>query len=486
MAKRAYAVTPSGAHRHPHRLVVLAAIGVVALVGIAAGLAIAKFGNARPMADASLSPSASASDEPKAIASHTPEPTADPTAETTPHAVALEPETVLRVMVNGLRMRASPTVDGELVDTLNAGESLGAIGGQPVEADGTVWYEVRQGPGGRSGWVSSGDDRNWLTVVRNGRIAFYCVACPEIAPGSTVGTVSVEPDGSGPLLLLDRIASPTWSPDGTRIALVVHGQFADSPPLLMLMAPDGSDPVDLGIGGQAAWSPDGRLLAFSAGTEPGLKLIDEGGNVTTLPAEGGEPTWSPDGLRIAVTAIDCPNCEAPLIDPPTGIFLLTPPNGVAELLVGRGAYGPVWAPDGATIAFSRLDYEGAFPWSFLRISATGGEPEAMPGVPEEAAINGFAWSPDGSRIAFGGPDGVVVANADGTDPHLIAVNEGDLAARNPRWSPDGQLVLYDVVATLGDAIYPWIVGADGIDPHAVRAAGSGYGATWQPILESLP
>jgi hypothetical protein len=474
-----------GANRVPRRTAVIVIVGALALLGIAVGLAIAVFDGARPTGDLSTSLSASASEEASASPSPTAEPTVEPSAEPTQRAAALEPGTVLRVMVDGLRMRASPSMEAELVDTLNAGETLGAVGGPPVEADGNLWYEVRQGPTERTGWVSSGDARDWLTAVRNGRIAFYCVACPDIAPDSTVGTVSVEPDGSDPLLVLDRIASPTWSPDGSRIALVVHGQGADEPPTLMLVGPDGSDPVDLGIGGQVAWSPDGTLLLFSGGTEPGLKLVDEGGNVTTMSAEGGDPAWSPDGLRIAVTAPDCPNCEAPVIDPPSGIFLLTPPEGALELLVGGGAYGPVWSPDGETISFSRLDYEGDFPWSFLQVPSGGGEPEPMPGVPEEAAINGFAWSPDGSLIAFGTPEGVLVANADGTDPHLVAANEGDLAARNPRWSPDGELILYDVVATLGDAIYPWIVGADGTDPHAVRAAG-GYEADWQAILAPLP
>jgi len=474
----------NGANRHPRRAAVIVVIAV-ALLAIAGGLAIAVFGGARPTGNTSTSPSASASEEASASPSPTAEPTAEATAEPTPRAAALAPGTVLRVMVNGLRMRAAPGVAGELVDTLNAGETLGAIGGQPVEADGNVWYEVRQGPTERIGWVSSGDAGDWLTIVRNGRIAFYCVSCAEISPDSGVGTVTVEFDGSDPQLVLDRIASPIWSPDGTRLALVVHGQLADEPSMLMLTAPDGSDPIDLGIGGQVAWSPDGTRLVFVGGTPPGFQMIDEAGDRTTLPVAGGEPTWSHDGLLIAVTGIDCPNCEAPVIDPPSGIFIVSPEEGTRELLVGGGAFAPVWSPDGATVAFARLDYEGAYPWSFLRVPMRGGEPEPMPGVPEEAAINGFAWSPDGSRIAFGGPDGVVVANADGSEPRVVAANDGDLAARNPRWSPDGELIFYDVVATLGDAVYPWIVGADGTEPHEVTAA-AGYAADWQAILEPLP
>ena len=40
-------------------------------------------------------------------------------------------------------------------------------------------------------------------------------------------------------------------------------------------------------------------------------------------------------------------------------------------------------------------------------------------------------------------------------------------------------------ATQGDAIYPWVVGWDGSDPHQLGEA-AGYGAAWQPLLTSLP
>ncbi len=432
----------------------------------------------------SVPPGGSASQTATVMPTQALEPSTEPTSAA---AAELGPETVLRVMVDGLRMRDEPSMSGQLVDTLNAGESVGAIDGRPIEADGHDWYEVRQGPGGRSGWVSSGPDGDWLAVVRNGRIAFACTGCTH--SGGTGGTFSTEADRWDPLTLLDQLATPTWSPDGTRLALVTGDLPLGPETRLLLMSADGSGQVDMGTGTQPAWSPDGTQLVYLDLSEGRLVLLDADGDRTVLPAAGTSPAWSPDGLRLTFEALDCPECEPgqPIGgDPPIAIFLFAPPSGAVERLAGQGAaYGAKWSPDGEVIAFGQLDYLGPLARSFLQVPATGGEPLPLPGVPDEAALNGFAWSPDGSRIAFGGPDGIVVANADGSDPRLITGHDGSLAAGNPRWSPDGRRILYDMVATQGDAIYAWVVGRDGADPHSVSDA-AGYGANWQAILEPLP
>lgn len=125
--------------------------------------------------------------------------------------------------------------------------------------------------------------------------------------------------------------------------------------------------------------------------------------------------------------------------------------------------------------------------SFLQLPATGGDPEPIPGVPAEASLFGFAWSPDGTRLAFGGPDGIVVANADGSEPRLIGPHAGTLMAQHPRWSPDGRLITYvqhDFGAPQRGFI-PWVVGSDGTDPRQLADA-SRFTPDWQPLLEPLP
>jgi Tol biopolymer transport system component len=176
-----------------------------------------------------------------------------------------------------------------------------------------------------------------------------------------------------------------------------------------------------------------------------------------------------------------------LIDPPIGIFTVTPLDAERELLVGSGAFSPEWSPDGETVAFGRLDYDGAFPWSFLQVPAAGGQPTPMRGVAEEAALYGFDWSPDGTGVVFGGPDGIVVANADGSDAVLVASHNDVLQAQNPRWSPDGRLVLYEMSA-VNVGIFVHVVGSDGTGAYLVSEASGGgaLGADWEPILARLP
>ena len=52
-----------------------------------------------------------------------------------------------------------------------------------------------------------------------------------------------------------------------------------------------------------------------------------------------------------------------------------------------------------------------------------------------------AWSPDGTRIAFSGPSGIYVMNADGSSVTNLTDNS-DLNQRNPAWSPDGTRIAF--------------------------------------------
>jgi Tol biopolymer transport system component len=46
------------------------------------------------------------------------------------------------------------------------------------------------------------------------------------------------------------------------------------------------------------------------------------------------------------------------------------------------------------------------------------------------------WSPDGTRLAYAGPEGLTVINADGSNPIVLA------AGYSPAWSPDGALIAF--------------------------------------------
>jgi Tol biopolymer transport system component len=91
----------------------------------------------------------------------------------------------------------------------------------------------------------------------------------------------------------------------------------------------------------------------------------------------------------------------------------------------------------------------------------------------------LSWSPDSSKIACEGRDGLVVVNADGTDPHQITPSSTTVSA--PSWSPDGQTIAYVGL----DGIYA--VPPTGGTPRLVTPAPADYllVPTWSPDSRTL-
>src|SRR6266516_5908769 len=105
-------------------------------------------------------------------------------------------------------------------------------------------------------------------------------------------------------------ASPTWSPDGSKIAFM---SLRDGNGEIYVMNADGTNPVALtnhaGSDEQPAWSPDGRKIAFASNRDGHYEIYlmnADGTGVTRLTAGpdhySAGPRWSPDGRRIAFTA----------------------------------------------------------------------------------------------------------------------------------------------------------------------------------------
>ncbi|HKZ51428.1 MAG TPA: hypothetical protein VJ256_06680, partial [Dehalococcoidia bacterium] len=119
----------------------------------------------------------------------------------------------------------------------------------------------------------------------------------------------VNADGSGLARLTHtagsgvNVGSPTWSPDGRRMAFGEWEIFvvnADGSGLTNLTKRAGRDVLP-------AWSPDGRRIAYvSEGRERGLCVMDADGSNDTCLHKGARPdfppSWSPDGQHIVVAS----------------------------------------------------------------------------------------------------------------------------------------------------------------------------------------
>lgn len=214
----------------------------------------------------------------------------------------------------------------------------------------------------------------------------------------------------------------------------------------------------------AAWSPDGRQIAFAiygwADDEmPDLYLMDaDGANATLRASEFGTPSWSPDGRRLAARGAG-------------GLYVMsverddTPP----VLLTAEG-WDPAWSPDGAKIGFVFYGNEHS-----VRVMDADGSALTTLVRDDEASFRHPTWSPDGRRLAFTKCDPAVcnlfAVNADGTDLVQLSM-VGDAYA--PAWSPDGSRIAF----TSGGGIV-WVP-ADGSISQPIPMIPGGSSPAWRP------
>jgi Tol biopolymer transport system component len=185
-------------------------------------------------------------------------------------------------------------------------------------------------------------------------------------------------DGSG-LRYVGGGHSPAWSPDGRVVFTGVSG-FDDNNGwrvatwALYVMNSDGSGVtqlLDRSSSGRAAWSPDGRSMAF------GGWILDADGSdlreLEALPDRVSAPAWSPDGSRIAfmtdpgpwqvcVWLPDTFGCEpGPGVGKSSVIYSYHVAGADWEVIDAIYpapavlAANPDWSPDGSQLVFDMFD-----------------------------------------------------------------------------------------------------------------------------------
>jgi dipeptidyl aminopeptidase/acylaminoacyl peptidase len=229
-------------------------------------------------------------------------------------------------------------------------------------------------------------------------------------------------------------------------------------------------------------SPDGRYVAYSV-TQTNWDDNDFISQIWIAVTATGEryqltsgkksatgPQWSPDSRRIAFTSDR---------DGKRQIYLISPSGGEAAQLTAEdnGVVGIAWSPDGASLAFTSSgpelkekkdrkerygDFEiigGDYSLNKLwRVSIPAELPSDTKKLPKaepltqagQFSVNGFAWAPDGKRIAFSAsrdpdPESAQTEQLyvlDLADLHVRKLIDAEGPNTNPKWSPDGKQLAY--------------------------------------------
>jgi Tol biopolymer transport system component len=143
-----------------------------------------------------------------------------------------------------------------------------------------------------------------------------------------------------------------------------------------------------------------------------------------------------------------------------GTFLLAADGSSSLKILGSGTGHPDWSPDGSRIALEVSDADG---WDIWTVAADGSDGALLVDrapCPEGdcLGVSNPAWSPDGESMAYGryyvAPGDVLRSDVEVMDvatgeTRVIASAPPGTVYEHPRWTPDGESLVYTFTSFTG-------------------------------------
>ena len=267
-----------------------------------------------------------------------------------------------------------------------------------------------------------------------------------------IALTRLRPDGRHELLLVDSdgenlerihveesIYSPTWSPDGARVAYV-ETDYVESDRVVERELRTGRTRTLTERGLPAStpsYAPDGNRLALALWQDGGNEVYDYSveaycclRRLSRRSRIDMHPSYSPDGRRLVFQSDRLGNPH---------VFVMPSDGGEAVLITpfemgGPGYFtSPEWSPTGSQIVFHGRSRGGIFQVMVANADRPGGPVQQ---ITSAGRSEDPSWAPDGRHIVFSG------VRDDGMGLYVIDLVTGRIRPlvtggrfRMPDWSP---------------------------------------------------